>query len=188
MQIPTGTYSTANGLSIQQISRTGLGFQKSQNGGAAIPPAGPATSAYHRFGSRISGAADHENSFFDGIDITLPGIGSLAGNEEHAFLTQSLTNINGLVEQALKTYTVADPSAIAPLLAQGLKATNALLDQVNGSSLSAEAKYNIVHELKTKQAQFNEALTLALGLSMAATVTIDPPPPAGSEGDGGTCK
>ena len=182
VQVPTGTYSTANGLSIQQISRTGLGFQKSQNGGAAIPPSGPATSAYHRFGSRISGARDHENSFFDGIDITLPGIGSLAGNEEHAFLTQSLTNINGLVEQALKTYTVADPSTIAPLLAQGLKTTNALLDQVNGSSLSAEAKYNIVHELKTKQAQFNEALTLALGLSMAANVTIDPPPPAGNRG------
>ena len=182
VQIPTGTYSTANGLSIQQISRTGLGFQKSQNGGAAIPPAGPATSAYHRFGSRISGAADHENSFFDGIDITLPGIGSLAGNEEHAFLTQSLTTINGLVEQALKTYTVADPSTIAPLLAQGLKATNILLDQVNGSSLSADAKYNIAHELKAKQAQFNEALTLALGLSVAATVTSDPTPPAGTRG------
>jgi LmbE family N-acetylglucosaminyl deacetylase len=181
VSVPTGTYSTANGLSMQQISRTGLGFQKSQNGGAAIPPAGPATSAYHRFGSRIP-AAEKESSFFDGIDVTLPGIASLAGSEEHAFLTQGLTAINGFVEQALQAYTVANPSAVAPLLAQGLKATNALLDQVNASPLSADAKYNVAHELKAKQAQFNEAIQLALGLSISATVTTDPVPPPAARG------
>ena len=176
IQIPTGTYSTANGLSMQQISRIGLGFQKSQNGGAQIPPAGPASSAYHRFGSRIT-AGDEEKSFFDGIDISIQGIASLAGNQEHAFLTQGLETINGLVEQAIKIYSVADPSAIAHLLAQGLKATNSLVDQVNGSSLSADAKYDVVHELKVKQTQFNDALALSLGLSLAANVTNEPPPP-----------
>ena len=53
VEIPVSSYSPANGLSDQQISRTGLGFQKSQNGGRRFPPAGPAESAYHRFGSRI---------------------------------------------------------------------------------------------------------------------------------------
>jgi len=181
-QVPTGSYSTANGLSDQQISRTGLGFQKSQNGGAAIPPAGPASSAYHRFGSRIA-ASDKETSFFEGIDISVPGIATLAGNEEHAFLTQGLSAIDGLVEQAIHTYSAADPSAIAPLLAQGLKATGGLMDQVNGSSLSADAKYNVLHELKTKQTQFNDALTLDLGLSISATVTDEPPPPPAGRGN-----
>ena len=88
VNVPVGTYSPANGLSAQQISRTGLGFQKSQNGGAEIPAAGPAESPYHRFGSRIP-AADQEKSFFDGIDISLDGIADLAGNQEHAFLTRS---------------------------------------------------------------------------------------------------
>ena len=133
VQIPTGTYSTANGLSDQQISRTGLGFQKSQNGGAQVPPAGPASSAYHRFGSRIA-AADQEKSFFDGIDVSLQGIASLAGDQQPAFLKEGLNTINGLVEQAMHTYTVADPSTIAPLLAQGLKATNGLVDQVSSSN------------------------------------------------------
>ena len=181
VQIPSGTYSTVNGLSDQQISRTGLGFQKSQNGGAAIPPAGPATSAYHRYGSRVP-ATDKENSFYDGIDVSLPGIATLAGTGDHAFLTEGLTTVNGLVEQALKTVTVADPSAIAPLLAQGLKVTNGLVDRVTSSSLSAEAKYNVLHELKAKQAQFNDALTLALGLSISATVTTDPAPPPAARG------
>jgi LmbE family N-acetylglucosaminyl deacetylase len=181
IEIPTGTYNTVNGLSDQQISRTGLGFQKSQNGGSAIPPAGPATSAYHRFGSRIQ-AADQESSFFDGIDVSLPGIATLAGTEEHQFLTQGLATINGLVEQALKTYSASDPSTIAPLLAQGLKATDALVGQVSASPLSADAKYNVLHELRTKQAQFNDALTLALGLSLSATITDEPPPPPAARG------
>ena len=93
-----------------------------------------------------------------------------------------MTAINALVEQALGSYTVADPSAAAPLLARGLKATNDLLEQVKGSSLSADAKYNIAHELTTKQGQFNDAITLALGLSVAATVTSEPPPPPAARG------
>jgi hypothetical protein len=56
VEVPVGTYSVVDGLSDQQISRTGLGWQKSQNGGSEIPAAGPAESAYHRFGSRIPAA------------------------------------------------------------------------------------------------------------------------------------
>jgi LmbE family N-acetylglucosaminyl deacetylase len=182
IQIPTGTYSTANGLSDQQISRTGLGFQKSQNGGAQIPPAGPASSAYHRFGSRIA-AADQEKSFFDGVDVSLAGIATLAGAQPPAFLTQGLSTIDGLVEQAMHTYTVADPGSIAPLLAQGLKATNSLADQVNASSLTSDAKYDVLHELNAKQTQFNDALALALGFSLNANVSDAPlpsPRPAGN--------
>jgi LmbE family N-acetylglucosaminyl deacetylase len=175
VEIPVGTYSPANGLSDQQISRTGLGFQKSQNGGAEVPAPGPASSPYHRFGSTIS-AAPQEKSFFDGIDISLLGIADLAGSEEHAFLTRGLGSINGLVEDAMHHYSVADPSAIAPSLALGLKTTNSLIDEVNASQLSDDAKYNVLHELKAKQAEFNDALVLSLGFSMNANVTQEHPP------------
>ena len=170
VEIPVGAYSSVNGMSDRQISRTGLGYQKSQNGGSEIPAAGPAYSSYHRFGSRIP-AADEEKSFFDGIDISLLGIATLAGDEEHAFLTRGLDAVNKLIENATLTYSVNDPSAIAPILAKGLKTTNNLIDQVNSSTLSADAKYNVLHELKVKQTQFNDALTLALGLSITANVT-----------------
>ena len=172
VRVPSGTYSAVNGLSMQQISRTGLGFQKSQNGGGEVPPAGAASSPYHRFGSRIP-AGDQENTFFDGIDITVPGIATLAGDQEHAFLTEGLQKINDLVEQAIHNYSVSDPSAIAPLLADGLAATDKLIDQVKSSSLSDEAKYDVLHELNVKQRQFNDALALSLSLSITATVTSD---------------
>lgn len=174
VEIPVGTYLSMDGLSAQQISRSGLGYQRSQNGGGDIPHAGPGESPYHRFGSRVQ-SPDVEKSFFDGIDITVPGIATLAGNEEHAFLTAGLDKINTLVETAMRDFSPREPDGIAPRLAEGLKATNQLIDQVNSSSLSGDAKYNVLHELKVKQMQFDNGLVLALGLSMTAQVTPDHP-------------
>lgn len=175
VEIPAGTYSPVNGLSDQQISRTGLGFQKSQNGGGNIPEAGPEDSAYHRFGSRIS-SADHEKTFFDGIDVSLQGIATLAGDQDHAFLSEGLNKINDLVEQAMHNFSSGDPGSIAPQLADGLAETDKLINQVKGSSLSDDAKYDVLHELNVKHTQFNDALALALGLSVSANVTQEHPP------------
>lgn len=175
VNIPVGAYSSMNGLSAQQISRTGLGFQKSQNGGGDIPLAGPEESDYHRFGSRLQ-SPDQEDSFFQGIDVSLAGIADLAGSQEHGFLTDGLKKMNSLVEEATRNYSASDPSAIAPTLAQGLHATNQLIEQVNASSLSDDAKYNVRHELNVKQAQFNNALALALGITVDANVTEEHPP------------
>ncbi len=45
LEIPEGNYAPAAGLSYLQIGRAGLGFQKSQNNGVAIPPPGPLSAA-----------------------------------------------------------------------------------------------------------------------------------------------
>ena len=175
VEIPVGAYSSINGLSAQQISRTGLGFQKSQNGGGDIPAAGPAESPYHRFGSRLD-SPDEEKTFFDGIDISLAGIADLAKGEEHGFLTDGLGGINKLVEKAIHDYSPRDPAAIATTLADGLAATDQLVEKVNSSALNEQAKYDVLHELKVKQTQFDNALALALGLSIDANVTQEHPP------------
>ncbi len=57
-----------------------------------------------------------------------------------------------------------------------MAATNKLIEEVNSSSLSEDAKYNVLHELKVKQGQFNNALALALGLSIDANITQEHPP------------
>ena len=82
--VPVGTYDTMLGLTYLQISREGLGFQKSQNGGSDIPAPGEQAANYHRFGSHID-APDKEESFFDGIDVSLAGIASLAGKHAPRF-------------------------------------------------------------------------------------------------------
>jgi LmbE family N-acetylglucosaminyl deacetylase len=175
VEIPEGDYDPVLGQNYLQVSRRGLGFQRSQNGGTSVPAAGQELSAYHRFGSSIS-SGDKEKSFFEGIDTSLAGIASLAGSGDHPFLQEGLAGINSLVEEAMKDFQAQQPEKIAPVLASGLKATNTLMEQVAGNNLSDEAKYNVTYELKVKQAQFNNAIAQALGLSMEATIAPEQEP------------
>jgi LmbE family N-acetylglucosaminyl deacetylase len=175
--IPEGDYNPLLGETYEQIGRQGLSFQKSQNGGIATPPPGPANSAYHLFGSRVP-TTPHESSMFQGINISLMGIADLAAGQNNAFLKTGLEKINGYVEEAMHEFSAEHPGRIAPLLAQGAKANAALISQVISSSLSGDAKYNVLFELRIKQAQFNTALAEALGLSVRSDVT---PPPVPNE-------
>ncbi|HEV2386668.1 MAG TPA: PIG-L family deacetylase [Candidatus Acidoferrales bacterium] len=167
--VPEGTYDPLLGGSYAQVARQGLGFQKSQNGGTGFLPPGPADSAYHRFASRVP-ATDREQTMFDGIDVSLAGIADLAAKQDNGFLKSALGGIDTLVAQAISQFDARNPERIAPLLAQGEKATTALIAQVQSSSLTEDAKYNVLHELRIKQAQFNNALAETLGLSVLASV------------------
>jgi LmbE family N-acetylglucosaminyl deacetylase len=182
--IPQGTYDPVLGASYTQIAREGLGFQKTQNGGPSIPRAGETSSAYHRYASAIA-AQDREESFFDGIDTSLGGIATLAKGGNAIFLASGLREINARVEEATAKFAGPHPEACAAPLAAGMKATIALIDAVRQSSLSADARYDILHELEIKRAQFNNALAEALGLTVSASVAPLEEPQGGRGGFGG---
>ena len=170
--IPEGDYSPVLGLSYLQFARTGLGLQKTQNGGMGLPAAGEFDVPYHRYGSRVK-TGETEKNFFDGVDVSLEGMASLAASSpagETAFLGDGLAKIDGLVKQAMEAYTIAAPEKTAPFLREGLQATDALIAQVKASKLAAQEKYDLLHELKVKRVQFNDALVEALGLSLRAQV------------------
>ncbi len=126
VEIPEGTYDPLLGESYLQLAREGLGFQKSQHGGPAIPAAGQQLSGYHRFGSLVS-AKQHEASFFDGIDVSLMGIASGVHAE---FLRSGLFKIEQAVEEATRQFSATHPEQSAPALAEGLKRTAGLLTEV----------------------------------------------------------
>ena len=169
VEIPVGTYDPILAANYTQIAREGLGFEKSQVGGPSGPNPGQVTAAYRRFASTIP-ANDKEETFFDGIDISLAGIATLAKGGDASFLTAGLRNINSAVEQATSLFSAIQPERTVPPLATGLKETIRLLDAVEKSNLSADSKYDIRHELEIKRAQFNNALSEALGLSVSAAV------------------
>jgi LmbE family N-acetylglucosaminyl deacetylase len=181
LTVPEGQYDPLLGGSFVQIARQGLGYQKSQNGGVTPPPPGPANAAYHLFGSRVQAPAK-DNSMFAGIDVSLGGIADLASGEDNGFLKTGLTEINSDVEQAMQKFDAQHPGAIAPLLAKGAKANLALIERVKSSSLSPDAKYNVLHELRVKRAQFNTALAESLGLSVKTSVTTAHVPTGGRFG------
>ena len=168
VEIPEGTYDPVLGASYLQVAREGLALQKSQNGGGAIPYAGPVSVPYHRYASQVP-ASGKESSFFDGIDVSLAGIAGLAQGQP-VFLKDGLSQIDALVGKAISAFSLDHPEKVAPSLAQGLQETNALVAQVSASQLSEDAKYNVLHELPIKQDQFQQAIAESLGFSLEATV------------------
>jgi LmbE family N-acetylglucosaminyl deacetylase len=175
VDVPEGNYDPVLGLSYVQISREGLGFQKSQTGGGTIPKAGAVNSTYHRFASVVT-SPDKEDTFFDGIDVSLMGIASLAKSGKADFLVSGLQQLNGTLEAAIAEFSLAQPEKIAPKLAEGLKETDQLIQKVSSSQLSDDDKYNINFELQVKKTQFNNALAQALGLSVAAVLAPEHEP------------
>lgn len=174
LDIQEGDYAPGPGLSYMQIGREGLGNQKSQNNGVAIPPPAPQASPYHRYASRVA-AADHEESFFDGIDTSLSGIASLTDNPPD-WLKSGLANIARIADQAGSQYQPDRPQAIAPLLANGLRDTRALIDRSGASNIAEPGKTGILFELHVKEDQFQHALVDSLGLSVFAAVAPEREP------------
>jgi LmbE family N-acetylglucosaminyl deacetylase len=173
IEIQEGDYSPTAGLSYLQIGRLGLGNQKSQNGGVALPPPAAFGSPYHRYGARVP-AADHEQSFFDGIDTSIAGIATLAPDAP-ASLKTGLAEISAEVKSAVSGFRPDRPQEIAPILAEGLKHTQVLLNELRASHIAEPGRANVIYELEQKQLQFGKALVAALGLSLQATVISDRP-------------
>jgi LmbE family N-acetylglucosaminyl deacetylase len=173
LKIPEGAYDPVLGGSYIQLAREGLGEQKTQNGGTAVPLPGNLDVAYHRYGSRVP-APEKESSYFDGIDTSLLGIAKLAKGD-HPFLTVGIRQLSAIVDQAARSFLPSQPGKVVPQLTEGLKQTQLLMQKVAGSSLSVEEKYNIRHELAVKEAQFNNAILEALGVSLTAVVSPSAP-------------
>jgi len=157
-------------VSYVQFARQGLGLQKSQIGaGMRIPPPGAFDVSYHRYGSMLPPSRQklQEDSFFDGIDTTLAGIADLAPTafpELHARIAKIQADINVATDHL-------DPNnleKVAPQLADALKECDALLKEVETANLPNDAKQNVLHELRIKRMQLNDALALSLGLRFDA--------------------
>lgn len=184
VSIPEGKYNALMGRSYLTLAREGLAAQKSQNGGIGVPSIRPFNSPYHLYASRVSASLpQYEESYFDGIDTSVAGIAEYAPAGEQAPWRSRLNQLNATVENAIASFHAMDPAGIAPLMAQGLQQTNALIADVAKSQLPVEAKYNMTHELLTKQRQFNDALGQSLGLSVLATLTNPGAVAAGPFGD-----
>jgi LmbE family N-acetylglucosaminyl deacetylase len=116
VRIDTGQFSPWLGDSFDNIARTGLSFQRSQNGGRLTLSSGPNRGYYQRIGAgAIAGAK--EPDFFAGIDTTLPGLFKALGRPEPAEAAAVLAPIHAAVQEAISRFDGRDPSAIVPVLA-----------------------------------------------------------------------
>ncbi len=165
--------------SYVQFARAGLGQQKSQIGGnERVPPAGVYDVGYHRYGSRVATQKDGpEASFFEGLDTSVASIQTLlpAMSED---LRKQLAKLSLELEYPTHLLDGRSPETLAPGLAGAMRTTDALLLEIQ-KRYPPEAGANALHELRVKRAQINDALVLALGLSMQVE-TKDSVAPAGA--------
>lgn len=160
IRVDPGEYDPVLGDSYQTFARLGLSFQRSQNSGRFSPQPGPSVSYYKRL-QAIVDAPEKERSFFDGIDVTIPGLYRALRKTAPSGADTLLMAIDREIKAAVQAFTLTDPSAAAPALARALAATRAA-----SSQLGADSEVKVV--LGVKERQIADAIHAALGISLIA--------------------
>ena len=168
IRVDTGVYDPVLGDSYQTFARQGLSFQRSQNSGQFTPQPGPSVSYYKRLQSAVDSPAK-ETSFFDGIDITIPGIYKALRKTPAPGAIEALEAIDRDVKSAAQAFKMTDPSASAPALARALAATRAAQRQPGTDA-------DVAFLLAGKERQLQEAIAAALGTTFSAVAR-----PAGTQ-------
>jgi hypothetical protein len=181
LTLDTGAEDSLLGTSYARFAMEGLKHQLSQGAGSWSVPPGPHIS-YYKLVDSVLPPVDHEQSFFDGIDTTLPGLATRLGSDEGKFpeLRPELVRMQHDVEQAGAAAKTKIEDAASPLL-DGYAAADGLLARLSrpGLGLPPAALAELQTELDTKREQFQRAAGLALGLNMQATVQAPASLPGG---------
>ena len=176
--VPEGdTDPLLDGESYAQFGREGRSLQRSQIGGGSGgrgQRGGRVDVSYHRYGSMLhqpdGDDSGLESGFFDGIDTSLPGICSLAP-EIPGDSRRSLEEVDSRLAKAQQEFDPTNPERIAPLLGEALKDLDGFIESVSAiKDLPSSERFDLLHELRIKRVQLNDALVLALGISAKAKV------------------
>ena len=166
VRLDTRVHDSVLGGSYSLIGQLGLGLQRSQSQGRVDPYAEGQPLFYRRL--QPGTTSGHEEGFFDGLDVSMPGVYQLLGAAAPAGHVGRLEAIAGEVDAAMRAFTIADPSASAAPLGRGLLAVRQLATDTRDPDVRAV--------LDIKARQFEDALASASGLSLAATA--EPPGPS----------
>ena len=173
LRVDPAVYSPWLGDSYANFARTGLSFQRSQNGGRNDPQPGPAYGYYKRLAPPVAAGAK-ETSIFDGIDTTVTGLFAALKHPALASAPALLGAIQREVNAAIQAFRMDDPSATVPALARGLTATRIAVRQFS-------ADPDAVQILHVKEQQFADAINTALGIDFTAIAqpagAVDPTGP-----------
>ncbi|MCU1308028.1 MAG: hypothetical protein JWN45_2723 [Acidobacteriaceae bacterium] len=173
VRIDAGQFYAPLGMSFAQFGVLGYSQQKSQNARVYDMPPGPSYRSYKLVDSILPALAPgaHEDDFFDGIDTSIPGLANRLGDEQSKLPTvkAALVEIEKKLDEATEAAKADPVKAALPLLA-GKRLTAELIGTVNASALSSLARSELVLNLETKEAQFQDAANLALGLQLTAAM------------------
>ena len=176
IQVQTGVFDPALGRTYAEIAFEGRSQHKSQNQGT-IETLGPLESGLRALAATVS-VPKPEQSIFDGLDVSVPGLAKLTGLPDGS-LRAELAAIDGAAMKALQEYQPLAPSRIVTPLVEGLKAIRAAR-QVLLSMAPSPARGDADHLLAIKERDFTEAAIRAAG------VVVDPLADSETVNAGGT--
>ena len=174
IQVQTGTFDPALGRTYAEIAFEGRSQHKSQNQGS-IETLGPLASGLRALETMVS-VPKPEQSIFDGLDVSLPGLARLTGLPDGSLRTE-LTAVDSAAKKALQGYQPLDPSRIVPALVEGLKAVRAARQALSSINAPAGPRADAEFLLAIKEQDFTDATIRAAGVivdPLAASETVNP--------------
>src|SRR5262245_5632202 len=150
------------------------GGGRGPGGGAARGggPAGggaPAGSPYTLVDTTIEGATTKpEAGLYEGIDVSLTGLARFAGATKPPALTSALAAIAANAVRAQQAFDAGKDADAAVAIETGLTTLRTLRASLNTMGLSDDARFEIDFRLKTKQADYENAVLTAHGVSFNA--------------------
>ena len=183
LRLNTGTVDPVLGTSYVQFAMLGLRHQQSQGAANWTVDPGDRFTYYKLVDSLVDSPKDkegHEQSFFDGLDETLPGLAHRLGNEEKQlpWLMSALADVQMRIDEADAAADKRPETAIEPLTAAAAALEKTIL-RLHQSNLSNHAKNVLLYPLEEKQGQLSTAIALASSVTLHVVVDA----PVGSSPD-----
>jgi len=177
VRLNTGIVDPVLGTSYIQFAMQGLRHQQSQGAANWTVEPGDRFTYYRLIDAVVESPQDkegHEQSFFDGLDETLPGLAHRLGEDEKRvpWLALALGDVKAKIDDAQAGAEKRPEAAVEPLVAAGA-ALGKIILQVQQSSLSNRAKDSLLQVLDEKRGEISKAMALAS--NVALHVVVDAP-------------
>jgi len=165
VRVPTGEFDPLLGMSWAQLGQRARSMHLCQGMGQMETRPGEAGGSFSLYDSepRVTGT---EDDILEGIDTTVRRLARFAAGQESAVptLARDLDAIYATSRSAIDAFDLKAPHRTLPHLAQGLGQVRALRAAVAASTLTADARAELVWRLDRKEQDFMKALQLAQGV------------------------
>lgn len=162
LEVDTGRYDPTLGRSYFEIAMQGRSQHKSQQMGV-LELRGRHASRLRLIESHVAPIGPTDESLFDGIDTSVPGLGRVVGMPRDV-LQAELQAIERASRRAMRDFDALAPSVVAPALSEGLTAVRTARAALAASGLDAAVRFEADFLLVRKAEQFEAALVQAVGL------------------------
>jgi len=181
VRLNTGAVDPVLGMSYAQFAMAGLKHQLSQGAGAWSVDPGDRFTYYKLVDSVLASGTQnvgHEKDFFDGMDMSLPGLARRLGDDVSKMpnLRSQLSAIEDKIKQASEAAARHPAHAAEPLLS-AWKSLGSLIQEVENGRFDDRIKLDILAVLRNKHEQCEDAANLAMAVSLEASVA----PPKGPD-------